>query len=85
MNRKIFSATMLVLMMLILAACTSTSLTRLWKDTAYNEKPIGSVMVLGVAKQNDVGQRFENLFVDAFQKKVSPLSPHTKLFRRADS
>jgi len=26
-------------------------------------------MVIGVAKQNDVGQRFEDQFVDAFQKK----------------
>lgn len=26
-------------------------------------------MVLAVAKQNDVGQRFEDLFVDAFQRK----------------
>lgn len=69
MNRIIFSGTMLVLMILILAACTSTSLTRLWKDTTYSERPLGSVMVLGVAKQNDVSQRFEDLFVSAFQKK----------------
>lgn len=69
MKQKIFSGTMLVLMILLLAACTSTSLTRLWKDDAFNQKPLDSIMVLGVAKERDVSQRFEDLFVDAFQKK----------------
>jgi hypothetical protein len=70
MKQKIFSATMLTLMILSLAACaTSTSLTGLWKDNRFKEKPLDSIMILGIAKKSDVGQRFENLFVDAFQKK----------------
>ncbi len=57
-------------MILSLAACaTSTSLTGLWKDNQFKEKPLDSIMVLGIAKKSDVGQRFENLFVNAFQKK----------------
>jgi len=70
MKQKIISATILALMILSLAACaTSTSLTGLWKDGSFKEKPLDSIMVLGIAKNNDVGQRFEDLFVDAFQKK----------------
>jgi hypothetical protein len=70
MKQKIFSATMLTLMILSLAACaTSTSLTGLWKDNRFKEKPLDSIMILGIAKKSDVGQRFEDLFVDAFQKK----------------
>ena len=58
-------------MILLLAACTSTStsLTRTWKDATVNEKTKNSIMVIGVAKQRDVRQQFEDLFVDAFQKK----------------
>jgi len=70
MKQKIFSATMLTLMTLSLVACaTSTSLTGLWKDGSFHEKPLDSIMVLGIAKKSDVGQRFEDLFVEAFQKK----------------
>ena len=69
MNRKIFSGTLLTLGILLLAACTSTTLTRQWKSATFSEKPIDSIMVLGVAKNSDVGQHFEDLFVDAFQKK----------------
>jgi hypothetical protein len=78
MKQKIFSATMLTLMILSLAACaTSTSLTGLWKDNQFKEKPLDSIMVLGIAKKSDVGQRFENLFVNAFQKKgVTSVAAH---------
>ena len=69
MNRKIILGTIFTLMILLLTACTSTSLTRLWKDDAFNAIPLESIMVLGVAKQSDVSQRFEDLFVEAFQKK----------------
>jgi len=61
---------MFTLMLLSLAACaTSTSLTGLWKDGSFKEKPLDSIMILGIAKNSDVGQRFEDLFVDAFRKK----------------
>jgi hypothetical protein len=77
MKQKIFSGSMLTLMILLLAACTSTSLTRLWKDTAFNKKPLESIMVLGVAKKSEVSQRFEDLFVDAFQKKgITSVAAH---------
>ena len=60
----------LTLMILSLVACApSTSLTGLWKDNRFKEKPLDSIMVLGIAKNSDVGQRFEDLFVEAFQKK----------------
>ncbi|MDX2448375.1 MAG: DUF4136 domain-containing protein [Desulfobacterales bacterium] len=70
MKQKIFSAMILTLMILSLVACApSTSLTGLWKDNRFKEKPLDSIMVLGIAKNSDVGQRFEDLFVEAFQKK----------------
>lgn len=57
-------------MILSLTACaTSTSLTGLWKDGSFKEKPLDSIMVLGIAKNSDVGQHFEDLFVEALQKK----------------
>ncbi|MBW2513768.1 MAG: DUF4136 domain-containing protein [Deltaproteobacteria bacterium] len=69
MKQNIFSGTMMVLTVLLLAACTSTSLTGLWKDNAFDQKPLDSIMILGIAKKSDVSQRFEDLFVETFQKK----------------
>jgi hypothetical protein len=69
MKAKCFLITLLILSVMFLGGCTSTSLTRVWKDATFNEKTIDSIMVLGVAKDYDVSQRFEDLFVDAFQKK----------------
>jgi hypothetical protein len=69
MNAKYYLTILLLLVIMSLGGCTSTSLTRVWKDAAFNDKTINSIMVIGVTEKNDVGQRFEDLFVDAFRKK----------------
>ena len=79
MKAKYFLITLLILFIMLMGGCTSTSLTRVWKDAAFNEKSINSIMVLGVAKHDDVRQLFEDLFVDAFQKKGVTAVPAYKI------
>ncbi len=70
MNRKVFVKIFIALTILLLAACApSTSLTNVRKNDTFKDRSIDSIMVLGVAKHDDVRQHFEDLFVDAFQKK----------------
>lgn len=80
MNRKIFVNTCIALTILLLAACApSTSLTNVRKNDTFNDRSIDSIMVLGVAKHDDVRQHFEDLFVDAFQKKGVTAAPAYKI------
>ena len=80
MNRKIFVKIFIALTILILAACApSTSLTNVRKNDMFKDRSIESIMVLGVAKHDDVRQHFEDLFVDAFQKKGDTAVPAYKI------
>jgi hypothetical protein len=45
----------------------------------FKDRSIDSIMVLGVAKHDDVRQHFEDLFVDAFQKKGVTAVPAYKI------
>ena len=80
MNRKVFVKIFIALTILLLAACApSTSLTNVRKNDMFKDRSIDSIMVLGVAKHDDVRQLFEDLFVDAFQKKGVTAVPAYKI------
>ena len=80
MNRKVFVKIFITLTVLLLAACApSTSLTNVRKNDMFKDRSIDSIMVLGVAKHDDVRQHFEDLFVDAFQKKGITAVPAYKI------
>ena len=80
MNRKVFVKIFIALTILLLAACApSTSLTNVRKNDTFKDRSIDSIMVLGVAKHDDVRQHFEDLFVDAFQKKGVTAVPAYKI------
>lgn len=80
MNRKVFVKIFIALTILLLAACApSTSLTNVRKNDMFKDRSIDSIMVLGVAKHDDVRQHFEDLFVDAFQKKGVTAVPAYKI------
>lgn len=80
MNRKVFVKIFTALTILLLAACApSTSLTNLRKNDTFKDRSIDSIMVLGVAKHDDVRQHFEDLFVDAFQKQGITAVPAYKI------
>ena len=42
---------LLPLIVLLVGACTSTTLTRVWKDSAFTNNPLKSIMVLGIAEK----------------------------------
>ena len=68
--KRILSFTILsVLIVILVGACTSTRLTRVWKDSAFTNKPIKSVMVLGIAEKQATEQQFEDLFVSQFGER----------------
>ncbi|MGC2047867.1 MAG: hypothetical protein WA635_04570 [Gallionella sp.] len=47
---------------ILVTACTTTQLTSVWKDPAYQARP-AKVMVIGLAKKADVRRLFEDEFV----------------------
>ena len=68
MKRILCIIVLMIFIALLVGACTSTTLTRVWKDSAFADKPIKSVMVLGIAEKQATEQHFEDLFVSRFGK-----------------
>lgn len=84
MNRNVFVKIFMTLTILLLVACApSTSLTNVRKNDMFKDKSIDSIMVLGVAKHDDVRQHFEDLFVDAFQKEGVTAVPAYKIMPKS--
>lgn len=52
----------LLLVLLLLAGCASTSITDTWRDPAYQGAQFKRVMVLGVFKQPTARRTFEDIF-----------------------
>ncbi len=66
MKRILSLTTLFIFIILSIGACTSTTLTRVWKDSAFTNKPVESIMVLGIAEKEATEQQFEDLFVSQF-------------------
>jgi hypothetical protein len=52
----------LLLLLLLLAGCASTSITDTWRDPGYSGGPFKRVMVLGVFQQPTARRTFEDIF-----------------------
>jgi hypothetical protein len=53
-----------VLTLFILTACASTQLTHTWVDRERQGKPVSSVMVIAVTKEEGIRRSFEDKFVE---------------------
>jgi hypothetical protein len=51
---------------LFITACSSTKLSQVHVDEAYNEGPVSDILIIGVTREEDVRRSFENKFVKEF-------------------
>lgn len=61
-NRKIIFLGITVLLM-ILTACSTTKLSGTWQDESLSGKKFQKLLIIGVAKQQNIRELFENEFV----------------------
>ena len=62
-----------------LTACTTSKLTS-WSDPAFEGRPIGKTMVLGIPEEGSTSQRFEGYFVEKLlEQGIDGTSCHTLL------
>jgi hypothetical protein len=57
---------MLFILSLLITACSSTRLSHVHVDEAYNEGPVSDILIIGVTREEDVRRSFENKFVKEF-------------------
>lgn len=61
MRAKIFSYSMLAAATAFLTAC-NTAKVQTWTDPAFEDRPLGNTMVLGIGDSNSKIRQYENLF-----------------------
>jgi hypothetical protein len=66
MRKTLYITILIISIMMLMGACTSTTLTRVWKDPVFANKPIKSIMVLGIAEKQATEEHFEDIFVSRF-------------------
>ena len=59
---------LLIIILTLIASCTSTTLTRVWKEPTFVNTPLNNIMVMGLAEKEVTRELFEDLFVDQFRK-----------------
>ena len=60
-----------------LTACTTSKLTS-WSDPAFENRPIGKTMVLGIPEEGSTSQRYEGYFVEKLlEQGIDGTSCHT--------
>ena len=67
MRRHAAGAAGLVLLALILVACSSTVLRDSWRDPQFQREPLRNVLVIGVARSQSNRRVFEDGFVQALR------------------
>lgn len=73
MNMKLIFAGM---GLAVLAGCSTVKMDS-WSDPAISERPIGKVMVVGIAQSETTCRMFENHFVEQLQNKgITAVSGH---------
>jgi hypothetical protein len=66
--------------LILLAACSSTTLTGSWKDESYREGYLRSALVIGVASEEQVRRVFEDAFVARLEERRVEAIPSYRLF-----
>ena len=67
------------LLLLVLFGCASTTITGVWSDENYNQIPIQSVMVIGVAENQRNRNIFESEMAAEFEKRGVKAIPSAKV------
>lgn len=68
MTTRIKIAGFFLLTVFFLSACASTQLTHTWVDQQRQGKPVSSVMVIAVTKEEGIRRSFEDKFVAKFNE-----------------
>jgi len=64
MMKGLFSGLMLVVLVgVLLHACTKTKMTNIWMDEAYQGGPVSDILVIGISHEEKTRRTFENIFV----------------------
>ncbi|UCG12629.1 MAG: hypothetical protein JSU72_19480 [Deltaproteobacteria bacterium] len=56
------------LLLPVLMSCASTKLTHVWKDEAYNGRPVADILVLGVTDEDAIRRTYESKFVESLRE-----------------
>ena len=83
MKRKALLATACLAAALMLAACASTSLTKVYSDPSYSGGKLSKIMVVGVSEKTDVRKSFEDDFAAALAKHKVMAKPSYRLIPAA--
>ncbi|WP_457673444.1 hypothetical protein [Thiolapillus sp.] len=67
--KSIFRVTLLLLMVLLLQACSSTRLVTRWSDPAARGEKLGKVLVIGLFRDDLMRRHFEDEFITALIAK----------------
>ena len=69
MTTRITVGALLIFTISFLFGCASTQLTHTWVDKQRQGKPVSSVMVIAVTKEEGVRRSFEDKFVEKFNER----------------
>ena len=67
MKRLFKLATLALCASLFFFSCSTTKITKTWKDDGYKGAPFSVLFVIGVAKKETTRRSFENMFVEKLQ------------------
>jgi hypothetical protein len=68
------------LVSLSIISCRSTTLTATWADQSYQQRPIHSVLVIGISQDQAARRQFEDTFVAQLEKQnVEAVAGYTQI------
>jgi len=66
--KKIFLIPAALILLILCSACSKTSITDTWKDPAYTDGPMTSVLVIAVARDRIARRNYEESFVMTLER-----------------
>jgi hypothetical protein len=69
---------------LILASCSSTTLTAVWKDPNYQGGKLGKILIVGVARNDVLRRLFEDEFTARLKARGTDASPSYRIIPSAE-
>ena len=80
MRTTLLPVILAVLLSLPELSCTSTTLTATWSDASYEHRPINSVLVIGIARDQTARRLYEDTFVAQLKKEnVQAVAGYTQM------
>ena len=85
MIRNLFlCASSALICLMSLSSCSTTALTSVWKDSAYQGGPIKKVLVIGVFKEQNIKRFFEDEFARQLKPRGVDAVPSYTIFPEED-